>query len=99
MVLTDAETELLAISVEDGFPLVVLASSGRDAAALQETAIALLRKGLIGVYEGGNSDFRSVVEAEAILASQNNWTGSAEIAGHWFISTTREGDTVLASLG
>ena len=98
MVLTDAEEDLLAMLPEDGFPLVVLAP-GADLSTLQSTALSLLRKGLIGVYGRADdaSDLPSA-EAESVLSSSDSWTDPS--GGHiWFISTTPEGDAVLASLG
>jgi hypothetical protein len=98
MVLSQVEKDLLARLQEDGFPLVILAP-GTDLTGLQQTALALLRKGLIGVY-GRPDDAHdlSVVEAEAVLSSVDNWTEPPD-GQIWFISTTSEGDAILSSLG
>jgi hypothetical protein len=89
------DRDFLAKLVEDGWPLVILAS-GLDPAQLeklQATALSLVRQGLAGIY-GRPEDTRDVplAEAEAIILDPDSWNES-----FWFISTTEAGNALLGA--
>jgi hypothetical protein len=89
------EKELLRELPEDGFPLALLAGGDAPSSSIRDTALTLLRQGQIEVYRGADAAGLPPNEAEAVLASPDNWmVGQGEV---WFICTTPEGDAALAA--
>jgi hypothetical protein len=89
------DRDFLATLIEDGWPLVILAS-GLDPAQLkklQATALSLVRQGLAGIY-GRPEDARHVrlAEAETIILDADSWHEAV-----WFISTTEAGNALLGA--
>jgi hypothetical protein len=87
------ERELLALLVEDGWPLVIL----RDRPDVQTTALSLLRRGLADVYgRPHNAGAVPSDKAEEILGAPESWD-PGEGRPVWIICATAAGNALLAS--
>ncbi len=97
-VLTTVERELLGQLTGDGFPLRVVAPRDEaHRAEVRQTAMSLLRQGLIEVY-GRPEDASAVTqtEAEAVLSAPESWDPDGDTVS-WFMCASPAGSALLLS--